>query len=113
MVQEEMTAEEQPIGLPAGAILATAIAAGVVAFMIRRARRASEAPVQGPGDVAEAIRARAREADLPGRTATATREFMVERVLPEIKPLLLDLVQDARGYTDQGFKRLEKSIKDL
>lgn len=108
MVQEELAAEDQAGGLSMGAIMATAIAAGVIAYVIRRARLPNEARVRGSG------RAHwADKADLRWRTAAATREFVTERILPEMKPALLDLLKDAKAYVDQGFKRVEKAIREF
>ena len=43
MVQNEgIAVDEQAAGIPTGAIVASAIAAGVVAYMVRRARRESK-----------------------------------------------------------------------
>lgn len=85
MVQEELAAEDQATGLSMGAIVATAIAAGVIAYVIRRARLPDEARVRGSRRAHWGERA-----DLRGRTAAATREFVSERILPEMKPVLLD-----------------------
>jgi hypothetical protein len=41
------------------------------------------------------------------------REYMSERVVPEIKPVLLDLLKDAESYVDQYFKRAEKAVKSM
>ncbi len=108
MVQEEIAAEDRALGLPAGALVAVAIGAGVIAYMIRRAR-ASEANRTRQSPAGDWI----RSSELRERTATATREFVLDRVLPEMKPVLLDLLKDAKGYLDQGFKRVERAIKAL
>jgi hypothetical protein len=113
MVEDEMAIEEEVGGLPTGAIAATAVAAGVIAFMIRRARRAEQERMQRPLDRAAMAWDRVRDSDVRGKTAAATRDFMMDRVLPEFKPIMLDLLKDVRGYVDQGFKRAEKAIKDL
>ena len=115
MVQDDITTEQsqQTFGLSAGAIVATAVAAGVIAFMIRRARRSDEDRLETAADIAAQAWDRARDADFRERTATATRDFMVERVLPEMKPVLLDLLKDVKGYVDQGFSRAEKAIKGM
>lgn len=113
MVQEELMVEEEAGGFPTAAVAAAAVAAGVVAFMIQRARREEEVRIRRPADVAALAWQRAQDADIRGRTASAVREFAADRVLPELKPILLDLLKDVRGYVDQGFKRAEKAIKDL
>jgi hypothetical protein len=112
MVQDEMMIEEEEGGgLPTGAIVATALAAGVIAFMIRRSRQ--EQRVETAADVAAAAWERAQEADIRGRAVNAGRDFMLERLLPEMKPVLLDLLKDMKAYVDQTFKRAEKAVRDL
>ncbi|MBM2810431.1 MAG: hypothetical protein HW416_1190 [Chloroflexi bacterium] len=113
MVQEEMRTEEEASGLPAGAIIGTAITAGVIAFLIRRALRTEPPRVQTPGDMASAAFEQVSDPDFRSRTAAATREFMLDRVVPEIKPVMLDMLRAAKDYVDQGFKRAEKAIKEL
>ena len=112
IVREEFEVEEQGGGISPSAIVATAIAAGVAAFIIRRATH-REKHMDTPAAVAAAAWERASDADLRGRTAAATRDFLVDRVLPEMKPVLLDLLRDVRSYVDDGFKRLEQSIKNM
>lgn len=106
MVQEEIVTDEGGFGMSTGALVATAIGAGVIAYMIRRARQ-PEPPKRLLGG--DGIRA----SELRDRTATATREFVLERLLPELKPVLLELLKDAKGYVDDGFKRVERVIKNL
>jgi hypothetical protein len=111
-VVEDLTRDEEleEPTLPMGAIVGTAVAAGVVAYLIRRSR--AEAP-KTPADVAMNAWDRARSSDIRGRAGNVTRDFVMDRVLPEMKPILLDLLHDVRALVDQGFKRAEKSIKDL
>jgi|SRR5579871_2638188 len=99
--------------LSTGAIVATAVGAGLIAFMIRRARRADEERLETAAEVAAAAWERARESDLKNRTASAARDFVVERLLPELKPVLLELLSDFEDYIDKAFKRAEKTVKDL
>ena len=103
--------EQEAGGIPTGAIVATAIAAGVIAYMLRRAKR--EPRIETPADVAAAAWERVADPDFRARTAGATRDFLVERVGHELKPVLLELLEDVKEYVDQGFKRAEKSIRDL
>jgi hypothetical protein len=112
LVQHEAILDEQAGGIPTGAIVASAIAAGVVAFMIRRAKR-EEPRIETPADVAAAAWGRVQDPEFRARTAGATKEFLMERVGRELKPVLLELLQDVREYVDLGFKRAEKAIKDL
>jgi hypothetical protein len=112
-VVEDLTRDdelEEP-SLPIGAIVGTAVTAGVIAYLIRRSR-VDHTP-KTPADVAMNAWDRARSSDLRGRAGTVTRDFVVDRVLPELKPILLELLHDVKALVDQGFKRAEKSIKDL
>lgn len=111
MVEDQtvLEGEEQQALAPAAAILATAIAAGLIAFMVQRARRSQEQPIRRPRDVWE----RVQDREFRDRTAGATREFVADHILPEFKPALLRLVRDAKSYVDVAFKRAEKAIRDL
>ena len=111
-MENETVLDEQAGGIPTGAIVASAIAAGVIAFMLRRARR-EQARVESPGDVAAAAWERVQDPEFRARTAGATRDFVVERVGHELKPVLLELLHDLKEFVDQGFKRAEKAIRDL
>ena len=110
---EDLTRDDEyeESSLPIGAIVGTAVTAGLIAFLIRRSR-ADSAP-KTPADVAMNAWDRARGSDIRDRAGSMTRDFMLDRVLPELKPILLDLVHDVKSLVDQGFKRAEKSIKDL
>jgi hypothetical protein len=37
----------------------------------------------------------------------------VDRVLPEMKPVLLDLLRDIKSYIDDAFKRAEQTVKNM
>ena len=89
----------------AGTILATAIAAGVIAYVLRRSREEDDAP---SGRVARFARDWA-SSDNVG----AGRDFLVGRVLPELKPALLSALAEIEDVVDQTFRRLEKNIKKL
>jgi len=112
LVENETVLDEQGGGIPTGAIVASAIAAGVIAFMLRRARR-EQSRIETPADVAAAAWERVQDPDFRAKTAGATRDFLVERVGRELKPVLLELLHDVKEYVDQGFKRTEKAIRDL
>ncbi len=113
IVVEDLTRDDEfeESSLPIGAIVGTAVTAGIIAYLIRRAR--AESTPKTPADVALNAWDRARTSDFRDRAGSITREFMVDRVLPEMKPILLDLVRDVKALVDQGFKRAEKSIRDL
>jgi len=88
----------------AGTILATAIAAGVIAFLLRRSREEEEPA----GRVARLARDWAGSDNLE-----AGRDFLVDKVLPELKPALLSALSEIEDVVDQAFRRIEKNIKKL
>jgi hypothetical protein len=95
---------EDRSGRAAGTILATAIAAGVIAFLLRRSREEQE-PVNRVQRLAR---------DWAGSdTVDAGRDFLIERVLPELKPALLSGLAEIEDVVDQAFRRIEKNIKKL
>jgi hypothetical protein len=112
IVHEDFDVDEQGGGIAPGAIVATAVAAGLAAFLIRRATH-REKQVETPVEVAAAAWDRVSDPNLRGRTVAATRDFFTDRVLPEMKPVLLDLVRDIKGYVDDAFRRIEQAIRDI
>ena len=46
-------------------------------------------------------------------TVDAGRDFLIERVLPELKPALLSALAEIEDVVDQTFRRIEKNIKKL
>jgi len=112
VVENETPVINETAGIPTGAIVATAIAAGVIAFVLRRGHR-DRPRVESPVDVAAAAWERLQDPELRARTATATREFLAERVGHELKPVLLDLLRDVKSYVDEGFRRAEKAVRDF
>jgi hypothetical protein len=88
----------------AGTILATAIAAGVIAFLLRRAREEEEPTSRA----ASLVRSWAGSDNVE-----AGREFFVDRILPELKPALLSGLSEIEEVVDQAFRRIEKNIKRL
>lgn len=95
--------------LVVGAILASAAAAGVVAFLLRRVRQEQPEPPTG-----RAGRAMERTRDLIGdERVEAGREFLMQKVLPEFKPALLAILDEMQESIDHTFERAEKAIKRL
>jgi hypothetical protein len=112
MVENEgVVMDEQAPGIPTGAIVASAVAAGVVAYMIRRAKR--EPKIESPADVAAAAWERVHDPRFRARTAGATKDFLFDRVGHELKPVLLEVLDDVKEYVDQGFKRAERAIREF
>lgn len=106
---EMMRMLEENRGMATGTIIASALAAAVIAYMLRRAREEEQ---QKP--VARAGRAFERARELVGdNRLEAGREFMMERVLPEFKPVMLAILKDFEQVTDQWFRQAEKAVKRM
>jgi len=95
---------EDRSGRAAGTILATAVAAGVIAYFLRRSREEEEPASR----VAKMARDWAGTDNLE-----AGRDFLVDKVLPELKPALLSALAEIEDVVDQAFRRIEKNIKKL
>jgi len=96
---------EDRSGRAAGTILATAIAAGVIAFLLRRSRQEEEEPASRVARMAR---------DWAGSDGVeAGRDFLMDKVLPELKPALLSALSEIEDVVDQAFRRIEKNIKKL
>jgi hypothetical protein len=94
---------EDRSGRAASTVLAAAIAAGIIAYLLRRSRE-EEVPPTGI----------ARFANWAGAdNVEAGREFLMDRVLPELKPALLSALSEMEDVVDQAFRRIEKNIKKL
>ncbi|GAC1324854.1 MAG: hypothetical protein NVSMB2_23190 [Chloroflexota bacterium] len=95
---------EDRSGRAAATILATAIAAGVIAFLLRRSREEEE-PTSRVARLAK---------DWAGSDSMeAGRDFLMDKVLPELKPALLTALGEIEDVVDQAFRRIEKNIKHL
>ncbi|MBV9172624.1 MAG: hypothetical protein JOZ81_21340 [Chloroflexi bacterium] len=92
-------------GRAAGTILATAIAAGVVAYLLRRSREEQEQPASRMAHLAKSWAG--------SDNVEAGRDFLIERILPELKPALLSGLSELEDIVDQAFRRIEKNIKKL
>jgi hypothetical protein len=95
---------EDRSGRAAGTILAAAIAAGIIAFLLRRSREEEEP--------ASRVSKLAREW-AGSDSVEAGREFLMDKVLPELKPALLSALSEIEDVVDQAFRRIEKNIKKL
>jgi len=95
---------EDRSGQAVGTIVATAVAAGVIAFLLRRSRQ--EEPPQSR--VTSLARGWTDSDNLD-----AGREFFMDRILPELKPALLAILDEVEEAVDEGFRRVEKNIKKL
>jgi hypothetical protein len=96
---------EDRSGRAAGTILATAIAAGVIAFLLRRSREQQEEPASRMAKLAR---------EWAGADSVeAGRDFVMDKILPELKPALLSALSEIEDVVDQAFRRIEKNIKKL
>ena len=89
----------------AGTILATAVAAGVIAFLLRRSREQEVAPTSRV--------ARFAQSWAGPDSLDAGREFLLAKVLPELKPALLSALAEIEDIVDQAFRRIEKNVKNF
>jgi hypothetical protein len=95
---------EDRSGRAAGTILATAIAAGVIAFLLRRSREEEE-PASRVAKIAREFAG--------SDSMEAGRDFVMDKILPELKPALLTALGEIEDVVDQAFRRIEKNIKKL
>jgi hypothetical protein len=95
--------------MAAGAILASAVAAGAVAFLLRRARQEE---VRTPSGFAGRALDRTREMVGDDRLE-AGRDFLVKTVVPEFKPAMLSIIEEFEEVVDDAFGRVKKAIKSL
>ncbi len=95
---------EDRSGRAAGTILATAVAAGVIAYILRRSREEEEPASR----VAKLARGWAGS-----DSVEAGREFVMDKLLPELKPALLSALAEIEDVVDQAFRRIEKNIRRL
>jgi len=96
---------EDRSGRAVGTIVATAVAAGVIAYVLRRSRQEEEEPA---GRMARLAR------DWAGSDSVeAGRDFVMEKIVPELRPALLSALSEIEDIVDQAFRRIEKNIKKL
>jgi hypothetical protein len=95
---------EDRSGRAVGTILATAVAAGVIAYILRRSREEEE-PSSRMARLAK---------DWAGSDSVeAGRDFLMDKIVPELKPALLSGLSEIEDIVDQAFRRIEKNIKKL
>ena len=108
---DDLEEEDGGRGMAMAAIVGSAVAAGLVAYLLRRSRQEPEPP-DLPQTSARAWD-RARGLAFNEERAHATRDFMVEKILPELKPALLGILEEIEELVDDGFRRAERAIKSL
>src|SRR5207237_7105696 len=77
---------EDRSGRAAGTILATATAAGVIAYLLRRSREEEEEPANRMAQFARSFAG--------SDNVEAGRDFLVDKILPELKPALLSALSE-------------------
>jgi hypothetical protein len=99
--------------LAIGTVVASALAAGAIAYVVRRRRHTEQSSLAGLSSRATDTALMALGDD---RLALG-REFLADKVIPEFKPALLQLLQELEAVIDratrQAFDRAERAIKDL
>jgi hypothetical protein len=96
---------EDRSGRAAGTILATAVAAGVIAYLLRRSREEEETPTSRMAQLARSWAG--------SDNVEAGRDFLMDKILPELKPALLSALSEIEDVVDQAFRRIERNIKKL
>jgi hypothetical protein len=92
-----------------GILLGSGLIAGLFAYAISRGSVMRRQRVLSPQ---EQIMERAK--DLGGtEAAKMSREFISERVVPEMKPVILDLIKEAENYVDHYFEKAQKAVKSM
>lgn len=90
-----------------GVLLVSGLIAGLLGYAM--SRRSVEAErVTGP----RMVMMKAREMG-DTEVAKAGREFLSQKFVPEMKPVLLDLLKEAEDYMHGYFRKAEKSIKSM
>jgi hypothetical protein len=106
---DDLENEDGGRGMTMGVILGSAVAAAALAYMLRRRREPEPEPVLA----ASGAWGRARELAFNDERAQATRDFVIDKLLPELKPALLGILEEVEDLVDQGFRRAERAIKKL
>jgi hypothetical protein len=91
-------------------LLVSGLAAGILAYaMSRRSQKKTEIlPVSR-----DKVVARAKDLVAQGDLARIGREYVSDRVVPEMKPILLEVLKDFEDYVERYFERAEKAIKSM
>jgi len=107
---DDLEEEDGSPTMALAAVAGAALVAGAIAFVVRRRR---EPPPPEPIAASAHAWERAREMAFNDERAQATRDFLMDKVLPELKPALLGVLEEIEDMVDHAFRRAEKSIKSL
>lgn len=94
-------------GRAVGTVLATALAAGAIVYVLRRTREPEEI-IEPPNQWAKLARELAAS-----DSVEAGRDFVMDKIVPELKPALLSALAEIEDLVDEAFRRIEKNIKKL
>jgi hypothetical protein len=91
-------------------LLVSGLAAGILAYaMSRRSQKKTEIlPVSR-----DKVMSRAKDLVAQGELARIGRDYVSDRVVPEMKPILLEVLKDFEDYVERYFDRAEKAIKSM
>ncbi len=90
-------------------LLASGLAAGILGFAFARRSAEAERMSMTPSRMMMGRLGDLGDTEL-GKLA---REFLTERVIPEMKPVMVDLLKEFEQYADRYFRRAEKAIKAI
>jgi len=92
-----------------GTVVASAITAGAIVYVIRRAGQKNRPQ---PSDLTGKVSELARDV-VGGDPLEIGQEFLMKQVLPELKPVLLAILDDVEKVMEDAFKRAEAAIKKM
>jgi hypothetical protein len=90
-----------------GTLVGSVVTVGAIAYLIRRAGQRRR-PTDLGGKVSELAREVVGDDPLE-----AGQEFLRKQIVPELKPVLLAILDDVENVVADGFKRAEKAIKQM
>ncbi len=92
-----------------GILLASGLIAGLFAYAISRGSIMRRQRVLSPQ---EQLMERARDLG-ESDAAKMGREFIAERVVPEMKPVIIDLIKEAEDYVNSYFEKAQERVKSM
>jgi hypothetical protein len=97
-------AENSGNNMMVGVVVGSAIVAGLLAYMMRR----KSTPDTAADRLASQLAGERGE-----KFAEGSREFLMKKVVPEMRPAMLALLGELEDSVNLGFRRVEKQIKKL
>lgn len=92
-----------------GILLGSGLIAGLFAYAISRGSIMRRQRILSPQ---EQIMERAKDLG-DSDAAKVGREFISERVVPEMKPVIIDLIKEAEEYVTSYFEKAQKAVKSM